>query len=59
MFNKEQFLETFRQLPPDKQIEVLDFAQFLNDRYGIRRPEDSDEGRGKSSENPSAKLEQV
>jgi hypothetical protein len=35
----DQLVETARELPKDKLLEILDFAGYLQSRYGQRRPE--------------------
>lgn len=32
----ESFLEKLRQLPPDKQLEVLDFVEFLQKKHATQ-----------------------
>jgi len=35
---EEQVLEKLRELPPEKQKEVLDFVDFLNEKNGAKKP---------------------
>ncbi|MGB9336507.1 MAG: DUF2281 domain-containing protein [Candidatus Acidiferrales bacterium] len=35
---EEQVLEKLRDLPPDKQKEVLDFVDFLKQKNGTKKP---------------------
>jgi len=35
---EQQVLEKLRALPPDKQKEVLDFVDFLNEKNGTKKP---------------------
>lgn len=35
----DQLVETARELPEDRLLEVLDFAGYLQSRYSRRRPE--------------------
>jgi len=35
---EQQVLEKLRDLPPDKQQEVLDFLEFLKQRNGTKKP---------------------
>jgi hypothetical protein len=35
---EEQVLEKLRDLPPEKQKEVLDFVNFLNQKNGTKKP---------------------
>lgn len=41
---EEAILEKLRELPPDKQREVLDFAEFLKSRILPKRPRRSMKG---------------
>ncbi len=38
MIIEQAVLENFRQLPPDKQLEVLDFIQFLRQKTQPQKP---------------------
>ena len=35
---EQTVLQTFRELPPDKQQEVLDFIQFLKYKLSVQKP---------------------
>jgi EAL domain-containing protein (putative c-di-GMP-specific phosphodiesterase class I) len=35
---EQQVLEKLRDLPPDKQKEVLEFVDFLNEKNGPKKP---------------------
>ena len=35
---EQQVLEKFRELPPEKQQEVLDFVDFLKQKNGSQKP---------------------
>ena len=35
---EQQVLEKLRELPPEKQQEVLDFADFLKEKNGAKKP---------------------
>ena len=35
---EEQVLEKLRDLPPEKQKEVLDFVESLKDKDGLKKP---------------------
>ena len=35
---KQQVLEKLRALPPEKQMEVLDFVDFLKQKKGTKKP---------------------
>lgn len=35
---EQQVVETLRDLPPEKQKEVLDFVHFLKEKNGTRKP---------------------
>ncbi|PHJ62034.1 hypothetical protein VF14_07435 [Nostoc linckia z18] len=35
---EQTVLQTFRELPPDKQQEVLDFIQFLKYKLSVKKP---------------------
>ena len=35
---EEQVLEKLRELPPEKQKEVLDFVDFLKEKNGTKKP---------------------
>lgn len=35
---EQQVLETLRELPPEKQKEVLDFVEFLKEKNGTKEP---------------------
>jgi hypothetical protein len=35
---EQQVLEKLRELPPEKQTEVLDFVEFLKERNGTKMP---------------------
>ena len=35
---EEQVLEKLRDLPPEKQKEVLDFVEFLKEKNGVGKP---------------------
>jgi hypothetical protein len=35
---EQQVLEKLRDLPPEKQMEVLDFVDFLNEKNGPKKP---------------------
>jgi hypothetical protein len=35
---EQTVIQTFRELPPDKQQEVLDFIQFLKEKLSVQKP---------------------
>lgn len=41
---EQEVVEKLRDLPPDKQVEVLDFVEFLRQRNGGKRPRRNLEG---------------
>ena len=41
---EQSILEKMRGLPPDKQIEVLDFVEFLSHRSQVKQPRRSLKG---------------
>ena len=38
MLTEERVIEVLRELPADRQVEVLDFAEFLKERTSRSRP---------------------
>ncbi|MEG5041306.1 MULTISPECIES: DUF2281 domain-containing protein [unclassified Microcoleus] len=58
---EQAVLENLRQLPREKQQEVLDFAQFLVQKMEQKKqlPRESSESNSSSTTEPSLKLSQA